>query len=55
MDDNTITSILLTSFFENTLNESKLISNCKLPNCFNSCAIKLLKEFDEKLDYTKKW
>jgi hypothetical protein len=64
MDDTMITAILLTAFFDakvtqvgfkSFLDAIKLITNCELPNSFNSCASKLLREFDEKLDYKKKW
>jgi hypothetical protein len=64
MDNTMITVILLTAFFDakvaqvgfkSFLDAIKFITNCELPNSFNSCASKLLKEFDEKLEYKKKW
>lgn len=59
-----ITAILLTAFYESKitqvgfkvfLNCARLITNFDLPKSYNTCASKLLKEFDKAIEYSKKW
>ena len=63
-NDLELNSLFLTMFYNTNITQAsfsdvmktfQMITTLKLPKSFNSCARKLLNNFGEKLNYSKKW